>query len=154
MESLPRPHMLELLHFEVLSCSVLSILVHQFLKMSSHSLTNFAVNRDHVTTIMSQINILSSFARGLCSATHNFVYTRESSVQRSEETVFVVSLKLPSSTMRNPFTTGCPIESSISCSTWTEVQWECVQCSSCVQVHLHPFKPLRTTHGTEIKSSK
>ena len=31
-----------------------SIPIHQFPKLSSHSLTNFAVNRNHVTTVMSQ----------------------------------------------------------------------------------------------------
>ena len=116
---------------------VLSIPAHQFLKMSSHSLTNFAVIRDHVSTVMSQIQILSSFARDLCSAAQHLVCTSESSVQRSEQTVFIVSLKLPNSTIKNPFITGSPIESSISCSFWTQVQWDCVHCSSCVQVHLH-----------------
>ena len=52
-------------------------------------------------------------------------------------------MKLPSSTIWNPFTTGSPVESSISCSFWTKVQWECVHCSSRVQVHFHPFKPLQ-----------
>ena len=42
---------------------VLSIRVHQFLKISSHSLTNLAVNRNHVTTVMSHMDFLSSFAR-------------------------------------------------------------------------------------------
>ena len=83
---------------------VLSMPVHPFLKMSSHSLTNFAVNRDHVTTVMSQVEILSSFARDLRSAAPHFVYTSESSIQRSEQSVFVVSIW-------NPFTTGSPIES-------------------------------------------
>ena len=101
---------------------VLSIPVHQFLKMNSHSLTNFAVNRNHVSTIMSEVEILSSFARDLCSTAQNFVLSGESSIQRSEQSVFVVSLELPSSTIRNPFTTGSPTESSISCSLWTKVQ--------------------------------
>ena len=133
---------------------VLSMPVHQFLKMNSHSLTNFAVNRNHVTTVMSQVEILSSFASDLCSGAHHFVCTSESSIQRSEQSAFVVPLKLPSSTIWNPFTTGSPIESSISCSIWTKVQWECVHCSSFVQVHLHPSKTLRTTRGTKIQTSK
>ena len=62
---------------------VLSTAVHQFLKMSSHSLTNFAVNRDHETTVMFEVEILSSFARDLCSAAQHFVYTSGSSFQRS-----------------------------------------------------------------------
>ena len=45
---------------------VLSMPVHQFLKMNSHP-DNFAVNRNHVSIIMSEVEILSSFARDLCS---------------------------------------------------------------------------------------
>ena len=45
---------------------VLSMPVHQFLKMNSHSLTNSVVNRNHVSTVMSEVEILSSFARDLC----------------------------------------------------------------------------------------
>ena len=63
---------------------VISMPVHKFLKMNSHSLTNFAVIRNHVSTIMSEVEILSSFARDLCSAAQHFVYTSESSIQRSE----------------------------------------------------------------------
>ena len=132
---------------------VLSMPVHQFHKMNSHSLTNFALNRNHVSSVMSEVEILSSFARDLCSTAGHFVCTSESSIQRSEQSVFTVSMKLPSSTIRNPFTTDSPMESSISCSNWTKVQWECVHCSSCVQVHLHPFKPLRTSRGTKIQTS-
>ena len=44
---------------------VLSVPTHQFLEVISHSLTNFAVFRDHVSTIMSEVEILSSFARDL-----------------------------------------------------------------------------------------
>ena len=44
------------------------------------------------------------------------------------------------------------MESSISCSIWTKVQLKCVHCSFCVQVHVHPFKPFRTAHGTKIKN--
>ena len=101
-----------------------SMPVHHFLKMNSHSLTNFAVNRNCVSTVMSEVEILSSFARDLCSTAQHFVYISVSSIQRSEQSVFIVSLKLPSSTIRNPFTTGSPVESSISCSLWTKVQWE------------------------------
>ena len=133
---------------------VLSMPIHQFLKMNSHSLTNFAVNRNHVSTVMSEVGILSSFARDFCSTAQHFVCTSESSIQRSEQSIIVVTLELSSSTIRNPFTTGSPIESSISCSFWTKVQWECVHCSPCVQVHLHPSKPLRTTGGTDIQNSK
>ena len=126
----------------------------QFLKMNSHSLTNCAVNRNHVSTVVSQVEILSSFARDLCSTAQNFVHSSESSFQRTEQSVFVIYLELPSSTVKNPLTTGSPIESSITCSFSTKVQWESVQCSSCVQVHLHPFKPLRTTGGTDIKTCR
>ena len=125
-----------------------------FSKMNSHSLTTFAVNRNHVYTVMSEVEILSSFARDFCRTAQDFVHSSETSVQRSEQSVFVVSLKLPRSTVRNSLATGCPIEFSISCPFWTKVQWECVHCSPCVQVHLHPFKPLRTTCGTKIQTSK
>ena len=60
---------------------VLFVPVHQFLKINSHSRTNFAVNRDHVNTIVSQIEILLSFARDLCSTAQHFVYIRESFIQ-------------------------------------------------------------------------
>ena len=66
---------------------VSSMPVHQFLKMRSSSLTHYAVNRNHVATVMSQIEILSSFARDLCSTTQHLVYTNKSYVQRSEQTV-------------------------------------------------------------------
>ena len=59
--------------------------VHQFLNVSSLSLTNFAVNRNHVSTVVSEVEILSSFARDVCSAAQNFVHSSESSVQRSEQ---------------------------------------------------------------------
>ena len=133
---------------------VLSILAHQFLEVISHCLTNFAVNRDYVSTIMSQVEILSSHARSLCITTEHLVYPSESSVQRSKQPVLVVSFELPRSTIKNPSTTGCSKESSISCTIWTNIHLECVHCSSCVQVHLHPFKQLRTTRGTEIQTSK
>ena len=92
--------------------------------------------------------------RSLQRCTKLCVHSSESSTQRSEQNVFIVSLKLPRSTIKNPFTAGSPTESTVSCSVWTKVQWDCVHCSSCVQVHLHPFKPLRTAPGTEIKTSK
>ena len=133
---------------------VLSMPVHQFLKMNSHSLTNFAVNRNHVTTVESQVEILSSFARDLCSTARHFVCTSESSFQRSEQSVFIISLEWPGSTIRDPFTTGSSTESSTSCCLWTKIQWKCIHCSSCVQVHVHPFKTLRTTGGTDIQTSK
>ena len=87
---------------------------------------------------MSQMEILSSLARGLCSAAQHFVYTNESSIHRSEQTVFIVFLKLPSSTIKKPLAVreNLPPPSSI----WTKMQWECVHCSSFVQNHLHPFK--------------
>ena len=87
---------------------VLSIPIHLFLKMNSHSLTNFAVNRNCVSTVMSEVEILSSFARDFCPTAQNFVHSSESSIQRSEQSVFIVFFELPSSTIRNPFTTGSP----------------------------------------------
>ena len=67
---------------------VLSMPVHQFLKMNSHSLTIFVVNRNHVSTVMSEVKFLSSFARDLCSTAQNFVYTSKSCIQRSEQSLF------------------------------------------------------------------
>ena len=133
---------------------ILSEPIILFLDVFSLFLTNFAVNRNHVSTAMSEVEVLSSSARDFCSTAQHFVYTSESSIQRSEQSVFVVSLELPNSTIRNPFTAGSPTEYSISCSFWTKVQWECVYCSSSVQVHLHPFKPFRTTGSTDIQTSK
>ena len=98
-----------------------------------------------------EVEILSSFARDLCSTAQNFVCTSRSSIQRSEQSVFIVPLQLPSSTTRNPFTTGSPTESSVSSSLWTKVQWECVHFSSCFQ-HFRPFKPPRTTGGTDTQN--
>ena len=72
---------------------VLSIPAHPFLEVMSHSLTDFAVNRNHVTTVMSQAEILSSIARDLGSAARHFVCTNESSIQRSEQTVFIISFE-------------------------------------------------------------
>ena len=75
-----------------------------------------------------------------------------SAAQRSEEALFNVTLTLPSSTIRNALTAGRSIEPSVSCSILTKISWTCVHCSSCVQVHLHPFKPPWTAHCTEIKT--
>ena len=65
-----------------------------FWKVISHCLTNFAVNRNHLSTVMSEVEILSSFARNFCRTAQNFVHSRDSSVQRSEQSVFIVSKKL------------------------------------------------------------
>ena len=65
--------------------------IHQFLKMNPHSLTTVAVNKNHVSTAMSEVEILSSFAHDFCSTAQNSVYTGESSIQRTEQSVCVVS---------------------------------------------------------------
>ena len=75
-----------------------SMPVQPFFDMSSHTLTNFAVNRNHVTTIMSQIEILSSFARDLCSTAQYFMHSNKSSVEGSKQSVFIAILKWPRST--------------------------------------------------------
>ena len=72
---------------------------------------------------MSQVEILSSFARDFSSIAQHFVCTSESSVQRSIHTIFIVTLKLPSYTITDTLTTGCSKESSISCSILTKVPW-------------------------------
>ena len=46
------------------------MLIHHFLKMSSQSLTNFAVNRNHVTTVVSQIEVLLSL-HAISATLHN-----------------------------------------------------------------------------------
>ena len=74
-----------------------SVPIHQLLEVIPHSLTNFVVNKNHVSTVMSELEILSSFARDFCRTAQNFVYSSESPVQRSEQSIFVVSLELPSS---------------------------------------------------------
>ena len=82
----------------------------------------------------------SSHLHAIFAALHKTVCTPMGLQFRNlSNPIFVVPLELPNSTNRNPFTTGNPRESSISCSLGTKVQWECVHCSSCVQVHLHPF---------------
>ena len=114
----------------------------------------FSVHWTHETTVGSLVEILSSFARDFSSTAQHCANTSESSVQRSTHTVFIVTLKLPSSTIRDTITTCCSMESSVSCSIWTKVQWACVHCTSCVQVHFRRCEPLRTAQGTEIKTSK
>ena len=126
--------------------------IHQYLEVHPHFMANFAGHWNHEATVGSQIEILSSFARDFSSTAHHFVYTSESSVQRSTQTVFIVTLTLPNFTIKDTLTTGCSTESSNYCSIW--FQWKFVHCSSCVQVPFHPFKPLRTGLGTESKPSK
>ena len=50
---------------------------------NSHFLTNFVVDRNHVSTVMPEVEILSSFARDFCRTAQHFVCTSESSIQRS-----------------------------------------------------------------------
>ena len=49
---------------------------------------------------MSEVEILSSSARDFCRTAQHFVYMCESSIQRSEQSVFVISLDLNSMGMR------------------------------------------------------
>ena len=65
-----------------------------------------AMHWSHETTVGSQVEILSSFARAFSSTAEHFVYTRESSVQRSAQAIFVIAFELPSSTVMNALTTG------------------------------------------------
>ena len=67
-------------------------------------MANFAVHWNHETTVGSQIKILTSFARDFSSTAQHIVYTSESSIQRSEQSVSAVTLKLLSSTIRNTLT--------------------------------------------------
>ena len=102
---------------------VLSMPIHQFLKMISWSLTYFVVYKNHVSTLVSEIHILSSCNRFLqhCTKPNSI----EFSILKSNQSVFVVSLALPSSTIRNPFAAGSAMEPSISCSFRTSYQWRC-----------------------------
>ena len=118
-----------------------SVPTHQSFEMHPHCMANFAAHWNHETAVGCQIEILSPFARKFSTKPQHIVCTSESSVQRSTQTFFIVTLKLPSSTVRDTLTGGCSIEPPISCSIWTEVQWTCVHRSPCVQVHLHPLKP-------------
>ena len=89
--------------------------------------------------------------QAISPAPHNTLCPNDSSVQGSAQSVSNINLKLPSSTIKNALTAGCLIESSISCSVWTKVQWKCVHCSSRVQVPCHSLKPLGTAHGPRSK---
>ena len=51
-------------------------------------------NLDHVTTIVSRLDIFLSLARDLCSTAQQLVCIRESSIQNSGQTVFIISLKI------------------------------------------------------------
>ena len=126
--------------------------------MSPHFLTNFAVHKNHEPTVTSPKDPLTSFTSNFSRTAQNFVYTRESSIQRSAQAIFVIALGLPSCTVRNTLTTGRSAESSVSCSIWIKVSWKCVHCSSspgssspiqtASDCSLHPEKmSLRNRHG-------
>ena len=70
-----------------------SVPIHQFLGIHPHCLTYFAVHWNHETTVVSQVEIMSSLARDFCCTTQCSAYTNESSVQMSKKTDFIVSLK-------------------------------------------------------------
>ena len=125
--------------------ALFSIFIQQFLELNSHFLTNFAVSRNHINTFVFHIEVLFftrdlrnswcwCWCRGWCAAVQHFVCIHESSIQRPGKTFFIVSLKLPSFTIWNPF-----VETSISYSFSIKVRWECVGYHSCVQVHFLPF---------------
>ena len=67
-------------------------------------------------------------------------------------TMFVKALKRPRSTIRNALTTGRSVKYPVSCTICTIVLSTCAHCSSGVQVHLNPFKPLWTAHRTKIQN--
>ena len=72
-------------------------LPYQSLEVHPHFTANFAVHWYHETTVGYHGEILSSFARDFSSTAQYFLCTSESFVQRSTQTVFIVTLKLPSS---------------------------------------------------------
>ena len=54
------------------------MLVQQFLKVNSHSLTNFAVTRNHLSTIKFHIKVSLFFATKIaCRTVQNFGYPGE-----------------------------------------------------------------------------
>ena len=95
---------------------------HQFLKVSSHSLTNFAVYRDHVSTITVCTPVSLPFRdRSKPFRFHRIlgiakIHHQESIHRWQSGRIFHL---LP------------PLHQSF---------WECVHCSSCVQVHLHTIQ--------------
>ena len=83
-----------------------SVPTHQSSEVYPHFLHTFAVYRNRETTVRSQTEIFVSCVRNLRCAAKNFADTCESSGQRSIEAMFVVALKLSSSTVKNADTTG------------------------------------------------
>ena len=57
-------------------------------EMRLHFMTTFAVQLNQEATVGSLIEILTSCTPGFSRTAQNFVYTRESSVQRSAQVVF------------------------------------------------------------------
>ena len=62
-------------------------------------MANFAVHWNHETTVASQLEFLPSFCKRFLQHCTTFVYASESSVQRTTQTIFIVTLTL--------LTTGC-----------------------------------------------
>ena len=81
-----------------------SVPSHQPVEVHPHFMATFAVQWNHETTVGSQLEIFSSFARDFSSSAQHFVYTSESTVQRSTQTVSIVTLKLPSSSRKDTLT--------------------------------------------------
>ena len=96
------------------------------------------MNRNHETTIWSQIEVLLFFARDLCSAAQHLVCIRESSIPRSGQAIFIASFKWPSFTIWDPV-----VETSISYLLWTAVRWENVSTAA-------PVSRFIFTHSTSL----
>ena len=114
----------------------------------SQSLTNFAVNWDHVSTIMHRIENLVILLHAISAALHNSLCTPMILPFRDRSKPFSSCLwncQAPTSGTHSSLAVrqNPPSEPKFSGNAFTAV---------CVQVHLHPFKPLRTTHGTKIQN--
>ena len=112
-----------------------SVPVHQFLEMSSHSLTTFAVNRNQKNHHrVPNRNLVFLCTRSLhhctklCAPQHVF----RSEIESNR---FHRNLEIAKVYHQDTLSNGCSIIPSSSCSFWTEVQWKFDYCSSCVKIH-------------------
>ena len=133
---------------------VLSIPDHQFLEVVSHSLTNFSVNRDHVSIVVSQVEILSP-TRAISAALHNTLCTPVSLPFRDRSDPFSsypLNYQAPPSGIHSPLAVRCNLPSPApSGPKFNGHVFTAAAVSRCIFTQIQPF---RTTHGTKIKTSK
>ena len=132
-----------------------SVPSHQSVEVHPHFMATFAVHWNHETTVGSQLEIFSSFARDFSSSAQHFVYTSESTVQRSTQTVSIVTLKTAEAPPKKIHSLRCcSIETSISLLHLDQSSMEMWSLQLLCPGSRSPFNPLRTAHGTKIKTSK